>query len=154
MRKSLLNWCHLVSISKKVVFYHTCKNLIPMVVTRAMANSSKNHALLMCRIWKMGWNFFSSLDIRENPLFVLFPALILDLADPGTCYKKKILIAIFIMLQKNTFGQKFFWISCTGSKVPFWQKWKIAKMALLNPCMKFKNFFGQKHSSEALWKWR
>ena len=29
---------------------HTCKNLIPMVVTRAMANSSKNHALLMCRI--------------------------------------------------------------------------------------------------------
>ena len=30
--------------------HHTCKNLIPMVVTRAMANSSKNHALLMCRI--------------------------------------------------------------------------------------------------------
>ena len=53
---------------------HTCKNLIPMVVTRAMANSSKNHALLMCRIWKMGWNLFSSLDIRENSLFVLFPA--------------------------------------------------------------------------------
>ena len=24
---------------------HTCKNLIPMVVTRVMANSSKNHAL-------------------------------------------------------------------------------------------------------------
>ena len=53
---------------------HTCKNLILMVVTRAMANSSKNHALLMCRIWKLGWNLFSSLDIRENPLFVLFPA--------------------------------------------------------------------------------
>ena len=35
---------------------HTCKNLIPMVVTRTMANSIKNHALLMCRIWKMGWN--------------------------------------------------------------------------------------------------
>ena len=29
---------------------HTCKNLIPMGVTRATANSSKNHALLMCRI--------------------------------------------------------------------------------------------------------
>ena len=27
---------------------------------------------------------------------------------------------IFIMLQKNTFGQKIFQISCTGSKVPFW----------------------------------
>ena len=53
---------------------HTCKNLSPMVVTRAMANSIKNHALLLCRIWKMGWKFFSSLDFRENPLFVLFPA--------------------------------------------------------------------------------
>ena len=29
---------------------------------------------------------------------------------------------------------------------------KIAKMALLNPCMKFKTFFGQKTSFEALWK--
>ena len=54
--------------------FHTCKNLIPMVVTRAMANSSKSHALLMCRIWKMGWKIFSSLDFRENTLFVLFPA--------------------------------------------------------------------------------
>ena len=61
------------SISITIVLIHTCKNLIPMVVTRAMANCSKNHALLMCRIWKMGWNLFSSLDIRENPLFVLFP---------------------------------------------------------------------------------
>ena len=42
--------------------------------SRAMASFSKNHPLLMCRIWKMGWNLFSSLDIRENPLFVLFPA--------------------------------------------------------------------------------
>ena len=48
----------------------------------------------------------------------------------------------FIMLQKKSFDQKIFWISCTNSKVPFWQNWKIAKMALLNPCMKFKKFFG------------
>ena len=27
---------------------HTCANLISMVVTRAMSNSSKNYALLMC----------------------------------------------------------------------------------------------------------
>ena len=51
-------------------------------------------------------------------------------------------------------GQKNFWISCTGLKVPFWQNWKIAKMALLNLCMKFEIFFGQKHSFEALWKWQ
>ena len=62
-------------------------------------------------------------------------------------------VAIFLMLQKNAFGQKKIWISCTGSKVPFWQNWKIAKMALLNLCMKFKIFFDQKHSFEALWKW-
>ena len=40
-----------INISLKFIYSeHTCKNLIPMVVTRAMANSSKNHALLMCRI--------------------------------------------------------------------------------------------------------
>ena len=37
-----------------------------------------------------------------------------------------------------------------GSKVPFWQFLHSAKMALLNPCMKFKFFFGQKTSFEAL----
>jgi hypothetical protein len=59
----------------------------------------------------------------------------------------------FIMLQKNTFGQKKFRISCTSSKVPFWKNWKIAKMALLNRCMKFKIFFDQKYSFEALRKY-
>ena len=34
---------------------------------------------------------------------------------------------IFIMLQKKSFDQKNFWISCTGSKMPFCQNWKIAK---------------------------
>ena len=59
---------------------------------------------------------------------------------------------IFITLQKKSFGQKNFWIPDMGSKVPFCQNWKIAKMALLNPCKKFKIFFGQKTSFEALWK--
>ena len=40
---------------------------------------------------------------------------------------------------------------CTFS---FWKNWKIAKIALLNPCMKFDFFFGQKYSFDALWKWR
>ena len=31
-------------------------------------------------------------------------------------------------------------ISCTGSKVPFWQFFNFAKVALLNPCMKFEFF--------------
>ena len=56
------------------------------------------------------------------------------------------------MLQKNTFGHKKFQISHTGSKVPFWKNWKIAKMALFNQCMKFENFFDQKYSFEALRK--
>ena len=64
------------------------------------------------------------------------------------------LIAIFIMLQKNVFGQKKIQNSCTGSKVPVWQNWKIAKMALLNLGMKFKKKFDQKHSFKALWKWQ
>ena len=40
-----------------------------------------------------------------------------------------------------------------GSKVPFYQNWKIAKRALLNPCMEFKNIFGWKTFFEALWRW-
>ena len=31
--------------------------------------------------------------------------------------------------------------------------WKIAKMALLNPCMEFKIYFGQTTSFQALWRW-
>ena len=45
------------------VVFHTS---ITMLVTRARANSSKNYTLLMCRIWKMGRNLFSLLDIRDN----------------------------------------------------------------------------------------
>ena len=56
----------------------------------------------------------------------------------------------FLMLQKKYFPPFFFWISCTGSKVPFWQ---FGKMALLNQCMKFKNVFDRKTSFEALWRW-
>ena len=59
------------------------------------------------------------------------------------------LIAIFIMLQKNAFGQKN-QISCTGSKVPFWQFFNSGKMALLNPCMEYKKFFGRKTFFEVL----
>ena len=51
---------------------HTCKNLIPMVVTRAMANSSKNHVLLMCRIWKMGWIFFHHWTSEKIPFLYFF----------------------------------------------------------------------------------
>jgi hypothetical protein len=43
----------------------------------------------------------------ENPLFVLFPAKILDLADSGACYEH-FFIGIFKMFQKNTFRQKNF----------------------------------------------
>ena len=90
---------------------------------------------------------------RKSPFCTLF------CINPGFgralgMLRKKNLTAIFIMLQKNAFGQKIFWISCPGSKVPFWQFFNFAKMALLNPCMIFEIFFCQKHSFEALWKWQ
>jgi hypothetical protein len=53
------------------------------------------------------------------------------------------LLAIFIMLQKKAFGQKKIQISCTGSKVPFWQFLDFSKMALLDPCMKFEIFLAK-----------
>ena len=83
-------------------------------------------------------------------------ALLTDL-DPGfggLWNKLWIFFGTFIMPQKKSFGQKGFWISCTGSKVPFWQFYHSAKIALLNPCLslKFKIFFWQKTSFEVLWK--
>ena len=51
---------------------------------------------------------------------------------------------------KEYFWSKKFQISPTGSKVPFWQFFNFSKMALLNRCMKFENFFDQKYSFEAL----
>ena len=50
----------------------------------------------------------------------------------------------FTILQKNVFDPIFFWISCKGSKVPFWQFFTFDKMALLYPCIKSKIFFGPK----------
>ena len=58
-------------------------------------------------------------------------------------YKKYLMALIF------GFCGATFQISCTGSKVPFRQFFFFAKMALLNLCMKFEIFFGQKHSFEA-----
>ena len=58
-----------------------------------------------------------------------------------------------LMLQNKFFGQKIFEYHTGVSKVPFYQNWKIAKMPLLSPCMKFKKSFGQKTSFETLWRW-
>ena len=45
----------------------------------------------------------------------------------------------------NTFGQKKFRISCTGSKVPFWQFFNFSKMALLIELVhEIQNFFWPK----------
>ena len=52
---------------------------------------------------------------------------------------------------KEVFRPIFFWISWMGLTAPFCQFFHSAKIALLNPCIKFK-FFGQKTSFEALWK--
>jgi hypothetical protein len=49
------------------------------------------------------------------------------------------------MLQKNTFGQKKFQISRTGSKVPFW---KNCQNGTFEPV--HESFFDQKYSFEAL----
>ena len=48
------------------------------------------------------------------------------------------------MVLKNAFGQKTFGISCPGSKVPFWQFFNCAKMALLNLCFRLHQFLENK----------
>ena len=55
---------------------------------------------------------------------------------PWDIFWKFLINVTFVMLLA-----KKIWNSCKGSKVPFCQMWKIAIMALLNPCMKVKIFF-------------
>ena len=87
---------------------------------------------------------FNSRDgfFRKSP-FCTFSCIYPGFGGPWGMLWIFFLNGTFIMLQKKTFGQETFWISYMGSKVPFWQKWKIAKMALLNPCMKFKIFLAK-----------
>jgi hypothetical protein len=55
---------------------------------------------------------------------------------------------LWIFASKEYFWPKEIQISCTSSKVPFWQFFNFSKIALLNPCMKFE-MFSQKQSFEA-----
>ena len=48
---------------------------------------------------------------------------------------KIIIMDYCLPYQKNTFGPNFFWFSCMGQKVPFWQFFRTADMAL-----HYKNF--------------
>jgi hypothetical protein len=78
-------------------------------------------------------NGFSNIvgTFLENTLFVLWLTLIMDLVDPGTfseIFKLMTVSECFKRIQ----------ISCKGSKVPYWQFFTFCKVALLNPCKKFK----------------
>ena len=53
-------------------------------------------------------------------------------------------------LKMNTFGPKKFRFSCMGKKVPFWQFFRKADMALFNPCMKIKNSLDQMYSFDVV----
>ena len=140
---SILGWRYLY------FGYHTCKNLIPMVVTRAMANSRKNHALLFLteQAWSHGglrtrelgqvmhsWCVesekwveicFHHWTSEKIPFlyFFLHKSWIWQTLGHVT---KEISYRHFHNASKECFWPKHFLISCTGSKVPFWQKWKIA----------------------------
>ena len=58
---------------------------------------------------------------------------------------KKILMDYCLLHQMNTFGPK-----CMGKKVPIWQFFRKADMALFNLCMKIKKKLGQMISFEVV----
>ena len=64
---------------------------------------------------------FNSRDgfFRKSP-FCTFSCINPGFGGPWGMLWIFFLIGIFIMLQKNTFSQKNFQISCTDFKVPFW----------------------------------
>ena len=58
------------------------------------------------------------------------------------------MIEYSLTLQIKSFGRKK--ISCMGKKVPFWQFFRKADMALFNICMKNKKDLGQITSFEVV----
>ena len=102
-------------------------------------------------------------NILFNPYLInkgFFPLLVsFDLSIsssrffPAMFSFKSIFCKIYQQKQEMTLiGSSQSFLHVARSKVPFWQNGKIAKMALLNPCMKFKKIFCQKTSFEALQK--
>ena len=68
---------------------------------------------------------------RKSPFFT-FSCMNPGFGGPWDMLWKFFLTAISIMLQKKAFGQKRFQISCTGSKVPFWQKFRNSHITKTN----------------------
>ena len=92
---------------------HTCKNLIPMVVTRAMANSSKTMHSWCVESEKWVEIFFHHWTSEKIPFLYFF--------------LQKSWISQTLGYVKKNFSYRH-WISCTGSKVPFWQFFIFAKI--------------------------
>ena len=84
---------------------------------------------------KQNKNFNSRESFFRKSTFCTFSCIHSGFGEPWDKLWIFFLIAIFIMLQKNDFGQEKFQISSTSLN------WIIAKMALLNPCMKFEKCF-------------
>ena len=57
---------------------------------------------------------------------------------------------LFFTTSNRSFAPKKFNFSCMGKKVPFWQFFRQADMALFNLCMKIKIFMGQMTSPEVV----
>ena len=105
-------------------------------------------------VWNMNWMLLSSLsnidccknlgcNIFRNTMVIHHSVCIEDILVANAY----LLPYIFKGRERKHIGN--------GILLPnlFWP-FIFAKMALFNPCMKFKIFFGQKHSFEALWKWQ
>ena len=109
------------------------KNKHFLILLSSLARNSQEHKLK--RIFEIPWVLF------EKSLSLYF-----DWPKSWIWRTLEKVVNIFCKwhfhnTSKEVFWSKKFWISCTGSKVPFWQFFFFAKMALLNPCMKFKNTY-------------
>ena len=113
---------------------HTCKNLIPMVVTRAMANSSKNHALLIC---------FHHWTSEKIPFlyFFLHKSWIWQTLGHVT---KNISWRHFHNASKECFWPKIFLNFMHGFKSAILAKMKNCQNGTFEPVHEIQNFFWPK----------
>jgi hypothetical protein len=86
---------------------------------------------------------------RDNPIYPLLSTYISTWTEPEALFEKKYNGLLYTTSNEYIWPKKFL-IFMHGLKVPFWQFFRKADIALFNPCMKIKKIWGKMYSFEVI----
>ena len=125
------------TVYRTLYFYNNepSKNKHFLILLSSLARNSQEPKLK--RIFEIPWVLFE----KSLSLYFDWPKSWFD----GPWKKLWIFFVngTFIMPQKKSFGKKLFWISCMGSKVPFWQNGKNCQNGTFEPVHEIQNFLAK-----------